>query len=160
MHALTPSRIKTAALATVLAAGLGFGATADAKPAAKQATCSLKTIDAAPTAANAEDFGVLKCSGAFGGGVQHNTGRLTPTSETEGTLKGQSTLFFENGSVRASFTIAYELDGATINYGGAAKITGGTGAFKGITGSADLQGSSNDGGTHGSMTEKITYSLR
>jgi hypothetical protein len=161
MHAVTPSRIKTAAVATVLVGALGLGVTAQAEPReAKRATCSLKTIDAAPTAMNAEDFGVLKCSGPFGEGVQHNTGKLSPTSATEGTLKGNSTLFFDEGTVRARFSISYTLDGANITYGGTAKVLGGTGAFKGITGKAKLKGSSSDGGTHGSMTEKITYSLR
>jgi hypothetical protein len=161
MHALIPSRIKTRAVAAVLVAGLGLGGIAQAKPRqGKAATCTLKTVDAAPTAINAEDFGVLKCSGPFGAGVQHNTGKLSPTSATEGTLAGTSMLFFDDGTVRASFSISYTLDGANITYGGTAKVLGGTGAFKGITGAAKLQGSSSDGGTHGSLTEKITYSLR
>ena len=160
MHVPTISRIKTAAVATVLVASVGLGATAQAESReGKKATCSLKTVDAAPTAINAEDFGVLKCSGGLGEGVQHNTGKLSPTSATEGTLKGNSTLFFDEGTVRATFSISYTLDGANITYGGTAKIRGGTGAFKGISGKAKLKGSSSDGGTHGSMTEKITYRL-
>ena len=161
MHALIPSRIKTAAVATFLVAALGLGISAQAESRdGKRATCSLKTVDADPAAINAEDFGVLKCSGPFGKGVQHNTGTLSPTSPTEGTLKGTSTLYFDEGTVRAAFSISYTLDGANITYGGTAKVRGGTGAFEGITGKAKLEGSSSDGGTHGSMTERITYSLR
>jgi hypothetical protein len=159
MHAF---RTKTAGVAAVLAAAFVLGGVAQAKPvrAGKPAICSLKTVDAAPTAIDAEDYGSLRCSGPFGRGVQHNTGKLSPTSATEGTLKGTSTLYFDNGTVRASFSVAYTLNGPSITYGGTATVLGGTGAFKGITGSARLQGSSTDGGTHGSMTEKISYSLR
>jgi hypothetical protein len=151
-------RSRTAALAamSLTALALATAAPGEAAPT-KQANCTLKTVDLNPTATNDEDFGTLRCSGPFGAGVQHNTATLQPTSATEGTLTGQSQLFFATGSVTANFKLAYTLSGATITFDGTAKVVRGTGAFKGITGSAKLHGSSQDGGTHGTMTEKITF---
>lgn len=159
MHTLTRARRTMLYGLTVVIAACGFSGPAHAATA-KKATCTLKTIDAAPTAANAEDYGTLKCSGPFGAGVQHNTGTLSPTAPTAGTIKGSSTLYFATGTVRAAFSLKYELSGSTLAYGGTAKVLGGTGAYKGISGSVKLQGSSADGGAHGTMTEQITLKLR
>jgi hypothetical protein len=154
------TRSRTTALAAAAAAALGLAHAAPGHAAAlKHASCALKTVDLNPTAANDEDFGTLKCSGPFGAGVQHNTATLTPSSATAGTLSGRSTLYFSTGSVTAKFAVKYTLNGPVITFGGAAKVVGGTGAYKKIKGAAKLQGSSQDGGTHGAMTEKITFTL-
>jgi hypothetical protein len=166
MHTLTRTRRTMAYGVAVAVAVLGFSgiasatsSTRGAAAAAKTGTCTLKTVDIAPTAVNGEDFGMLKCPAPFGKGVQHNTGRLTPTSATTGTLKGSSRLYFETGSVRATFSLKYELSGGKLILAGTAKVVGGTGAFKGITGSVKLTGSSLDGGTHATITEKIKVKL-
>jgi hypothetical protein len=154
------TRSRTTALAAAAAAALGLAHAAPGHAAAaKHASCTLKTVDLNPTAINDEDFGTLKCSGPLGAGVQHNTATLAPTSATEGTLKGRSTLYFATGTVTAKFSLKYTLNGATITFGGMADVAGGTGAYKKIKGSAKLQGSSQDGGTHGTMTQKITFTL-
>ncbi|MDQ3721629.1 MAG: hypothetical protein M3376_00855 [Actinomycetota bacterium] len=133
-------------------------ATSSAPSAAapKNITCILKTVDAEPTARNAQDFGTIKCASFFGKGVQHNKGRLTPSSQTTGTVRGTSKLYFDAGSVRATFSLKYEVSGPNITYKGTAKITSGTGAYAAVVGTALLKGSSKDGGTHGTIVEKIT----
>jgi hypothetical protein len=153
-------RSRTAALAAISFASLGLTTAAPGQAAAmKTATCTLNTVDLNPTATDDEDFGTLRCSGPFGAGVQHNTAKLQPTSATQGTLAGQAQLFFATGSVTAKFKLSYTLSGPALTFGGTAKVVRGTGAFKHVTGSAKLQGSSQDGGTHGTMTEKITFRL-
>src|SRR3954449_2026047 len=113
------TRSRTTALAAAAAAALGLAHAAPSHAAAaKHASCTLNTVDLNPTATNDEDFGTLRCSGPFGAGVQHNTATLQPTSATEGTLTGQSQLFFATGSVTANFKLAYTLSGATITFDG------------------------------------------
>lgn len=124
--------------------------------APKNITCILKTVDAAPTARNAEDFGTIRCGSFLGEGVQHNKGKLTPASRTTGTVRGTSKLYFDAGSVRATFSLKYKVSGSNITYTGTAKIIGGTGPYAGGIGTALLNGSSKDGGTHGTIVEKIT----
>jgi hypothetical protein len=166
MHALTRThRTMLYGLSAVIAT-FGFSSLGHAMAshhgavaAAKTSTCTLKTADVAPTAINDEDFGTLECSRPFGTGVQHNTATQSPTSLTTGTLKGESRLFFKTGTVCATFSMHYTISGSSIAYAGTAKVTGGTGTYKGISGSAKLTGSSADGGTHGTTTEKITVKL-
>jgi hypothetical protein len=144
-------------LATLIVAGAAHASPTPRATSAAVTTdvCTLKTFDLTPTAIRGEDFGVLKCPRWLGPGVQHNTSILTPTSATTGTLKGASTLYFSRGTVRSRFTLRYTISGRTITFSGTAKVTGGTGAFKRITGSAKLAGSSQDGGSHSTITERI-----
>ena len=121
--------------------------------------CTLKTFDLTPTAIRGEDFGVLKCPRSLGAGVQHNTSILTPTSATTGRFKGSSTLYFSRGTVRSRFTLRYTISASRIAFSGTARVTGGTAAFKGIRGSAKLAGSSRDGGSHSTITERIRVRL-
>lgn len=125
----------------------------------KKSSCTLRTVDLAPTAIHGEDFGTLTCTRPFGAGVQHNISTLSPTSPTTGRLRGSSTLFFNTGTVRATFSLRYTISGSSIAYVGTARVSGGTGAYRGIGGSVKLAGSSPDGGTHGTITERIKVKL-
>ena len=158
MHTLTRMRRTMLYGLAVVIAAAGLTGVAQAS-AAPRSVCTLKSVDIAPAAVHGEDFGVLKCPKPFGAGVQHNTGILSPTSATTGTLKGTAELFFAKGSVRARFSLSYKISGSAIAYGGTAKVVRGTGAFKGISGSAKLKGASADGGTHGKMTLDIRAKL-
>ncbi len=144
-------------VALVLATLVLAGAAHASRP--QQTVCTLKTFDLTPTAIRGEDFGVLKCPRSLGAGVQHNTSILTPTSATTGTFKGASTLYFSRGTVRSRFTLRYTISASRITFSGTAKVTGGTAAFKGIKGSAKLTGTSRDGGTHSTITERIRVRL-
>jgi len=145
------------ALATLIVAGAAHASQTQRGTSAAVTTgvCTLKTFDLTPTAIRGEDFGVLKCPRWLGRGVQHNRSILTPTSATTGTLKGSLTLYFSRGTVRSRFALRYTISGSTITFSGTAKVTGGTAAYKGITGSAKLAGSSTDGGSHSTITERI-----
>jgi hypothetical protein len=150
-----------AALVTVAVASVAHAASSHraTSAATRTSVCTLKTFDLTPTAIRGEDFGVLNCARPFGRGVQHNTSVLSPTSATTGTLKGSSTLFFARGTVRARFALNYTISGSTIRFAGAAKVTGGTGTFKGVTGTGTLAGSSTDAGAHSLITERVKLKL-
>jgi hypothetical protein len=163
MHLLTRTRttIVLALIATLGLSGLAMSSDRDsgAKKRTTKHSCTLKTVDLNPSAINGEDYGTLKCSRPFGRGVQHNQWVLKPETATTGKLDGHSTLYFNRGTARAKFLLDYEISGSTIHYYGDAEVTGGTGAFKGITGKAKLDGVSHDSGTHGTMTEKVKVQL-
>lgn len=134
----------------------GAGVAGAAVNVKKKSMCTLRTIDIAPTARNGEDFGTVSCAPAFGKGVQHNRSKLTPTSQTGGTIKGLATLYFATGTVRAPFVLTYKISGAALTYVGSAVISGGTGAYRGARGTVKLTGASSDGGTHSTFHQEVT----
>jgi hypothetical protein len=142
--------VATLAVATATVAGADPAKTADV-------TCTLRLQTLAPPGASGEDFGTVDCPSAFGKGVQHDTLTVTPTSPTTATVTGPFKQFFDTGTIHGTtkFTARATAAGA-VTYTGTARVSGGTGAYKHMRGSAKLQGSSTDGGTHTTSTVKVT----
>jgi hypothetical protein len=143
--------VATLVVATATAAGAG-----PAKDAQVTCTLQLQTL-APPGASSGEDFGTVDCASVFGKGVQHDTLTVTATSPTTATLTGSFKQFFDTGTIHGTVKLTGSANSAgVLSYTGVAKVSGGTGAYKHVRGSARLECSSPDGGTHTTCTEKAT----
>ena len=153
MHVLRFAAVALAAtlvVATATAAEAGPASNADV-------TCTLQLQTLAPPGASGEDFGTVNCSSTFGKGVQHDTLTVTPTSPTTATVTGPFKQFFDRGTIHGTIKLtASATTAGAVTYTGTAKISGGTGAYKRVRGSAKVECSSQDGGTHTRCTLKAT----
>jgi hypothetical protein len=139
----------TLVVATATAAGAG-----PAKNAEVNCTFHLQTL--APPGASGEDFGTIDCA-SFGKGVQHDALTVTPTSPTTATVTGPFKQFFDTGTMHGTIKLTASATAAgAVTYTGTAKVSGGTGAYRHVRGSAKVEGSSSDGGTHTTSTAKVT----
>jgi hypothetical protein len=155
---MRPRPFLTAATLVLAVALVAAGPSAAAKKGKpKKFTCTLALTDvSAPTSATFEDFGAAHCSKVFGTGIQHDTGATTLTSTTTASSTGTFKDFFDTGTIHGTFTIRGTLTGATaVTYIGTGTITGGTGAFKHVRGTATFTGSSSDAGAHSAYTAKV-----
>jgi type II secretory pathway pseudopilin PulG len=120
-------------------------------------TCTLQMQTLALPGASGEDFGTVNCASVFGKGVQHDTLTVTPTSQTTAKVTGPFKQFFDAGTIHGTVNLTASATSAgAVTYKGAAEISGGTGAYKHVKGSAKVQCTSPDGGTHTTCTEKAT----
>jgi hypothetical protein len=153
MHVIRFAAVALAAtlvVATATAAGAG--------PAKNvQVTCTLQLQTLAAPGASGEDFGTVDCPSVFGKGVQHDTLTVTPTSQTTATVTGPFKQFFDTGTIHGTVKLTANATSAgAVTYKGVAKMSGGTGAYKHVKGSAKIECSSPDGGTHIACTVKVT----
>jgi hypothetical protein len=142
--------LSVAALTTVAPANGKIAARA-AKTKTKTITCNLTLFaivpQPAPTAAN---FGTTTCTKPFGLGVQQDSSVTTRTSPTTGFFTGPFKMFFNDGTIKGTFRIAFKttLNAAykivAVNYTGTLKVRFGTGKFKKVKGSGTLTGISPD----------------
>jgi hypothetical protein len=155
-HNMHVIRFAAVALAATLVVATTTAAGAD--PAKNvEVTCTLQLQTLAAPGDSGEDFGTVDCPSAFGKGVQHDTLTVTPTSATTATVTGPFKQFFDTGTVRGTVKLTASATSAgVVTYKGLAKISGGTGTYKHVKGSAKIECSSPDGGTHTTCTEKAT----
>jgi hypothetical protein len=156
-------------LAAVIAAGAMTWALPAVAPAkTRTVTCKLKLFatipQPAPTAAN---FGSTNCGKPFGFGVQKDSSTVTRTSLTAGVFEGPFKMFFDTGTIKGRFRIAFVTTLAApvppatlptithVAYTGTATVTGGTGAWRRIRGSGTVTGESPDAKVT-SLTETLT----
>jgi hypothetical protein len=135
-------------IATATAAGAGSG---------KKVTCTIQLQSLAAPGASGEDFGTVDCA-HVGKGVEHNpVVTVTPTSATTGTATGPFKQFFDTGTMHGTFELTYTVTPPlAVAYSGTGKISGGTGAYKHVRGTAKIVCTSADGGTHTTCTSKGT----
>jgi hypothetical protein len=130
---------------------------------ARKVTCSLllfATIkQPAPTAGN---YGSAKCSRPFGRGVQEDSSTVKRSSPTSGTFTGPFRMYFDRGTIKGTFSIAFVtvLAPATyaitgVLYKGVLKVTEGTGAFRRVRGTGTVTGTSLD-----AVKTTLTYTLK
>ena len=151
-------RFAGAALVAALVVATGTAAGAGS---AKKFTCTIQLHDVAAPGASGEEFGTVGCAGV-GKGVEHDpVVTVTPTSETTGTATGPFKQFFDTGTMHGTFTLTYTVTPPmSVAYSGTARISGGTGAYKHVRGTAKVVCASADGGTHTNCTEKATLTHR
>ncbi len=154
------------ALIAASATTLSLPAVAPAKT--RTITCSLKLFatipQPAPTAAN---FGTTNCRKPFGVGVQKDSSTVTRSSLTTGVFEGPFKMFFDTGTIKGTFRIAFVTtlgppiapsplpSIAGVVYTGTVTVTGGTGAWRRIRGSGTVTGTSPDAKVT-SLTERLT----
>jgi hypothetical protein len=91
----------------------------------------------------------------FGKGVQHDTLTVTPTSPTTATVIGPFKQFFDTGTIHGTVKLtASATSEGVVTYKGVAELSGGTGAYRHVRGSARVECTSPDGGTHTTCTAK------
>jgi hypothetical protein len=125
-------------VATATAAGTGSG---------KKVTCTMDLLRVAPPgAATRVNFGTVECGHGFGTGVQHNPSvTVTPTSATTGTVSGPFKQFFDTGTIYGTFKLTFTASSPTsATFSGTSKISGGTGAYEDVRGSAKVACNSPD----------------
>ncbi|HTN23456.1 MAG TPA: hypothetical protein VL120_05680 [Solirubrobacteraceae bacterium] len=124
------------------------------KATTRKITCSETVVATRAGGNNSENFGTVSCSAPFGEGVRHDTATLLTTSKTEGSFAGGVKLFFNTGTLRGRFRLAFTVAGQ-VAYNGTLRISSGTGEFAGVTGKGTTRGTSQDG-VHSAITEKLT----
>ena len=131
-------------------------ATAAGAVTPKKITCT-RQLQTVSTTTN-ENWGTVNCGRPFGKGVQHTPRiNVTPTSPTTATGTGSFKRYFDAGAIRGTARIASTADATgAVTYKGTAKLTGGTGAYKNVRGSATFTCTSQDRGLHATCTEKLT----
>ena len=124
-------------------------------------TCSSSTSVAIPAGENSvsppaqsgTEYGTISCNKLVGGGVQRDTFNV-PTS---GNTNAKVWMYFKGGSLHGSYTLVPSSSSANFleeDWTGTAKVTGGSGAFKGVTGTGTMKCKTLDG-VHTTCTDKF-----
>jgi hypothetical protein len=124
----------------------------------KNITCRESLVATKAAADNSENFGTVTCSTPFGKGVRHDTATLAAPVKTAGAFSGGLKLFFNTGTLRGTYHLNFTILNKVVTYDGTVKISSGTGAFAGVTGSGTTAGTSDDG-VHSTITEKLTLKI-
>jgi hypothetical protein len=140
--------------ALAIAAGTAAGA---GSPATQSCAIHLQSL-AALTDPGGVEFGTVECPArGLGKGVQHDTFKVTPTSETTGKVRGRFVQYFETGTIRGTFKLTFQATSATtLTFTGTATVTGGTGAYDHARGSAKVTCDSREGITYNDCTAITT----
>ena len=130
---------------------------ATSKPQAttRTITCREALIATKPPIESAENYGTVSCAAPLGKGVHHDTSTITRSSQTAGSFAGPLQLFFNTGTLRGTYKMGFTVVNKVITYDGTLKISSGTGAFSGVTGTGTITGTSNDA-VKSAITEKLT----
>jgi hypothetical protein len=125
---------------------------------AKKVTCKVTLVATRSSTTAAENFGTLSCSAPLRKGVQHDTARITGTGSTAGAYNGVLTLFFSTGTLRGTYRTSFTVADKTVTYDGTLKISSGTGAWQGVTGTGTVTGTSTDA-VHSRLTDKLALKI-
>lgn len=122
------------AATAALAAGIS---TATAASTAKHFTCSATLYDQVPaTATKGFDLGFTSCPKPFGAGVQQDNFKDAVGAANSLTVTGNYKEYYNAGTIHGAYTLTGKTTGVTLK--GSASITGGTGAYSHVSGSARL----------------------
>jgi hypothetical protein len=135
----------------------GFGSSQ-----ARNVTCNLRLHalipQPAPTAAN---VGIVRCDNGIGWGAQRDSSVTTRTGPLTGSFTGPFTMYFEDGFLNGTFTIAFvttvggnPLHITGVTYNGTVDITGGTDDYRRVRGGGTVTGFSPDA-VDTQLTEKL-----
>ena len=170
----TSSRLRgagrTGLVALVAASALTAALPAAAPAKTRKITCKLDLFATIPQpAATAANYGSTSCGKPFGFGVQKDSSTVTRSSLTTGVFEGPFKMFFDTGTIKGTFKIAFvttlapPVPPATlptiagVTYTGTVAVTGGTGAWRRIRGKGTVTGTSPDA-KRTSLTETLTLS--
>jgi hypothetical protein len=90
-------------------------------------------------------FAALKCSKPFGAGVQQGTFAESIVG-TQLSATGTFKNFYDDGTNHGSYKLSGTVGTGTITASGSVKVTGGTGAYKNMTGTGKLTCTTTDAG--------------
>ncbi|HYB30415.1 MAG TPA: hypothetical protein VEF89_27665 [Solirubrobacteraceae bacterium] len=135
------------AIAGALAAG-GIASTAAAQAKTSKVTCNYTAYNPTPLQPSGVVVGFIKCSQPFGEGVVSGTYSATFDPNTgAGTATGRWTKWFLDGTVHGRFSETFQFTSHTdATYKESLTVTGGTGAYDGVKGTASDSCSTINGG--------------
>lgn len=158
MHRFRGSPRVVLAVVSVVVAALGVATSltqAAAKTTTRTISCRAALVATKPLGEAAENFGTVNCGAPLGKGVHHDTSRVDRQTQSSGTFAGPVKLFFNTGTLRGTYKTTFSIDKGTVLYDGTMKLTSGTGAFTGVTGTGTITGTGTDG-VRSTMREKLT----
>jgi hypothetical protein len=156
--ALTQAASTTPTTATATETTPTTTTTPKSTAATRKITCKVALVATQPPIDAADNFGTLTCSAPLRSGVQHDTSTITRTSPGAGSYTGGLKLFFNTGTLRGTYRTAFTVANKTVTYAGTLKISSGTGAFQGVTGTGTITGTSTDA-VHTALTDKLTLKI-
>jgi hypothetical protein len=148
------------------------GAATKAKPKTKSGggtkiVCSTQTSvtipsgadNVLPPASQGSEYGSAHCAGPLGGGVQQDNFNVPASGDTV----AKYWMYFHTGTVHGTYDLT-PFGGTSQNFletdwTGTMKIVGGTGAFKGATGTGTMTCKTMDG-IHTNCTDKLKLKLK
>ena len=154
--ALTASALTLAAILAPVALSKPGGAPVICRESVSIAIPSGQTGVIIPVAGG-NDYGPVRCNKLFGAGVTTDTFTVPDSGDTV----GKWVSYFDNGTVRGTYDLIPQegslANPAAVDYLGTVKLTGGTGAYAGMTGKGTSTCTSTDG-IHTTCTEKLKLS--
>ena len=99
---------------------------------------------------------MVDCASPFGKGLGYNISTDTFKGGSTFLVTGPFKFYFNQGTIHGTYRITATASSAGVSGSGTYKVTGGTGAFKHVSGSGKISGSTN--GTTGHYTRRGTYS--
>jgi hypothetical protein len=106
-----------------------------------------------PPVAQGDEYGTASCNKVFGGGVQTDSFNVPASGDTV----AKYVLYFGAGSLKGTYDLTPQssnLNFLATTWMGTLKVLGGTGAYKGVTGTGTMTCSSQDG-IHTTCTDKL-----
>ncbi len=130
--------------AVIVMVGVGG---AMATPAAKttKVHCTSKSYNVSSPSTSGTTFATLKCSKPFGAGVQQGT-FAESIAGTKISVTGKFKNFYDSGTNHGSYKLSGTVASGPITATGSVKVTGGTGAYKNMTGTGKLTCTTTDAG--------------
>ena len=107
--------------------------------------CTSKSYNVSSPSTSGTEFASLKCSKPFGTGVQQGT-FAESIAGTQVSVTGKFTNFYDAGTNHGSYKLSGTVSSGTITATGSVKITGGTGAYRNMTGTGKLTCTTTDAG--------------
>jgi hypothetical protein len=110
-----------------------------------------------PPASQGSEYGSAACGKLFGNGIQADNFTIPDSGDTVASYK----LYFPQGSVHGTYDLTPQegsLNFLNVDYLGTLKVEGGTGIFKGMTGTGTMKCSSPDG-IHTTCSDKFELKL-
>ena len=130
--------------AVVVLGGVG-GAMATLAAKSTKVQCTSKTYNVSSPATSGTTFAAVKCSKPFGAGVQQGT-FAESIAGTQISVTGKFKNFYNNGTNHGTYKLSGTAGSGTITATGSVKVTGGTGAYKNMTGTGKLKCTTSDAG--------------
>ena len=134
-----------AGMGAVIAMFGGGGAMATTAARTTKIACTSKTYNVSSAGSSGTTFAALKCTKPFGDGVQQGA-FVQSLAGTQITVNGKFKDFYDNGTNHGTYTLHGTVSSGPITATGTVKVTGGTGAYKNMTGTGKLKCTTTDAG--------------
>ncbi len=107
--------------------------------------CTSKSYNVSSPSLSGTTFAALKCSKPFGAGVQQGT-FAESIAGTQISVTGRFKNFYNNGTNHGTYKLSGTVGSGPITAAGSVKVTGGTGAYRNMTGTGKLKCTTSDAG--------------